>query len=140
MVSRRAVLTAVLGICLTGLGCGGAAKPTTSSTVKGVVYLNGEELTEGGTVSFASPATGNGAIAMVGPDGSFVVAGGMVPGDYKVTVTPPMPTPDHPDVKDSRVPEKYRTVEGSDLTQKISGGENELKLELKSDDKPEQKS
>jgi hypothetical protein len=69
---------------------------------------------------------------MVGPDGTFVVKSGMVPGEYKVTVTPATPTPERPDPKDSKVPEKYRSSETSGLTSKITSGKNELKLDLKS--------
>jgi len=132
VVSRLAVLTSVLGFLGAVSGCAGDARPTTSSIVQGIVTLNGEELTEGGNVNFASPSTGNAAIAMVGPDGTFVVTGGMIPGEYKVTVTPPTPTPDHPDPIESKVPEKYRNRETSDLTSKITSGKNELKLNLKS--------
>jgi len=131
MVSRWVVLTAVCGIWAVS-GCGSESKPTASSSVEGVVTLNGADLIEGGTVNFTSPATGNAAIAMVGPDGKFVVVGGMVPGEYKVTVTPLAPTPEHPAPKESSVPDKYRSPVTSDLTSKITSGKNELKFELKS--------
>lgn len=113
-------------------GCGGvSSKPTTSSTVEGIVTLDGEALTEG-TVNFASPSTGNAAIAAVGAGGKFVVIGGMVPGEYKVTITPPSPTPENPAPKESKVPEKYRSQGTSELSSKITSGRNELKFELKS--------
>ena len=131
MVKRLVILTAVFGIWAVS-GCGNEAKPTTSSSVEGVVTLNGTELVEGGTVNFTSPSTGNAAIALVGPDGKFVVIGGMVPGEYKVTVTPLTPTPEHPTPKDSSVPGKYRSPVTSDLTSKITSGKNDLKFELKS--------
>jgi hypothetical protein len=56
----------------------------------------------------------------------------MVPGTYKVSVTPPTPTPDNPTPPDSKIPEKYRAVGTTDLSSKITGGTNEVKLELKS--------
>lgn len=130
MVPRWLVMSAVLGMPLIGAGCGGGSGPSTSSTVYGVVTLDGQSLAEG-TVNFASPATGNAAIATVN-DGKFVVTGGMVPGDYKIVVTPPTPTPDNPMPKESKIPEKYRSPETTDLTEKIKGGRNEVKLELKS--------
>jgi len=131
MVLRRMILAAMVSVCGLVSGCGGDSRPTAPSVVQGVVTLNGTALTEG-TVNFASPTTGNAAIAQVGADGKFVVTGGMVPGDYKVMVTPPTPTPENPNPPDSQIPEKYRTVETSDLKSKITGGRNEVKLELKS--------
>ncbi len=129
MVPRFLVLSAVVGMSLIAAGCGGS-RPSTSSSVYGVVTLDGESLPEG-TVNFASPMTGNAAIATVS-EGKFVVTGGMVPGDYKIVVTPPTPTPDNPTPKESKIPEKYRNPETTDLTGKITSGRNEVKLELKS--------
>jgi hypothetical protein len=112
------------------IGCGDSSRPTAPSTVRGVVTLDGQVLPEG-VVNFSSSSTGDAAIAMVA-DGKFVVTGGMVPGTYKVSVTPPTPTPENPAPPVSKVPEKYRTPETTDLTSKITGGTNEVKLDLKS--------
>ena len=76
------------------IGCGDSSRPTAPSTVRGVVTLDGQALAEG-VVNFSSSSTGDAAIAKVA-DGKFVVTGGMVPGTYKVSVTPPTPTPDNP--------------------------------------------
>jgi len=127
---RLLVLSALVGTSLVAAGCGGGSRPYTSSSVYGMVTLDGQALPEG-TINFASTLTGNAAIATVS-DGKFVVTGGMVPGDYKIVVTPPNPTPDNPMPKESKIPEKYRNPETTDLTGKINGGRNEVKLELKS--------
>ncbi len=133
MVSRLVLVTSIVGLCWAACGCaGGPPPPSVSSTVEGLVTLDGADLTEGGTVNFTSPSTGNAAIAMVGPDGRFVVLSGMVPGDYKVTLTPQGPTPQNPAPRESKIPTKYRSDKTSDLTTKISSGKNELKFELKS--------
>ena len=125
-------LIAALGLCCMATGCGGGSGPSASSAVEGVVILNGQEFTEEANINFVSPSTGNAAIAFIGPDGRFYVTGGMVPGEYKVIITPPTPTPENPAPKESNVPEKYRSPETSDLTSRIIGGRNDLKLEMKS--------
>lgn len=130
MVSRLTVLSAVLGICWIASGCGGPGAAT-PSIVQGIVTLDGQVLTAG-TVNFASSLGGNAAIATVGADGKFTVPGGMVPGEYKIVVAPPPPTPDNPTPVESKIPEKYRRPETSDLTHSVSVGRNEVKLELKS--------
>lgn len=131
MLSRRlAILAAVWGLwALPGCGGGGPTKVPLMS-VKGTVTLSGAPLTEG-TVSFSSSATGNGAIAHLGPEGKFVVTGGIVAGDYKVVITPPTPTPDNPEPKKSDIPDKYRNEATTDLTAKITTGANDLKFDLK---------
>ncbi len=118
-------------LCLLAtIGCGDSSRPTAPSTVRGVVTLDGQALPEG-VVNFVSSSTGDAAIAKVA-DGKFVVTGGMVPGTYKVSVTPPTPTPENPMPAVSKVPEKYRAPETTDLSSTIKGGTNEVKLDLKS--------
>lgn len=130
MKSASLTLFASTLCMLATIGCGDSSRPTAPSTVRGVVTLDGQALPEG-VVNFSSSATGDAAIAKV-TDGKFVVTGGMVPGTYKVSVTPPTPTPDNPTPPVSKVPEKYRAPETTDLTSKITGGTNEVKLDLKS--------
>lgn len=112
------------------IGCGDSSRPTAPATVRGVVTLDGEALKEG-VVNFSSATTGDAAIAKVA-DGKFTVTGGMVPGTYKVSVTPPTPTPDNPTPPESKIPEKYRASATTDLSSTITGGTNEVKLDLKS--------
>ena len=132
MVSRLTILAAVLGFCWVSAGCGGGGTgPATPSMVQGIVTLDGQALTAG-TVNFASHLTGNSAIATVGADGKFTVPGGMVPGEYKIIVTPRTPTPENPTPPESKIPEKYRRPDTSDLTSRITSGRNDVKLELKS--------
>lgn len=123
---------AILMACLlVATGCGKSGpKQTPPVVVKGQVTLDGKGLDEG-TVNFTSPGTGNGAIAKIGPEGKFVVTGGIVPGEYKVTITPPTPTPEDPKPKASNIPKKYRDIKTSDLTANVSGKDSELKFELK---------
>lgn len=129
MLSRRLMIAA--GFC--GLwavsGCSGTPAKETPTGVKGIVTLAGKPLPEG-TVSFSNSATGNAAVAQLGAEGKFTVTGGVVPGEYKVTITPPTPTPDNPAPKASAIPEKYRNEATSDLKAKISSGANDLKFEL----------
>ncbi len=129
MFSRRMIIA----ICMSGLwatsGCSGTPAKETPTGVKGIVTLAGKPLTEG-TVSFSNSSTGNGAIAQVGAEGKFSVTGGVVPGEYKVTITPPTPTPENPAPKQSAIPEKYRTEATTDLKAKVTAGSNDLKFEL----------
>lgn len=130
MVTRYLLTLALLCNLVIFPGCGssGPAKVVPAG-VQGLVTLGGKGLEEG-TVNFSSAATGNGAIAKIGAEGKFVVTGGVVPGDYKVTITPPTPTPDNPKPKASKIPKKYRDLKTSDLTAKITSSSNDLKFEL----------
>jgi len=110
-------------------GCGGTPAKETPTGVKGVVTLAGKPLSEG-TVNFSNSSTGNGAVAQLGSEGKFTVTGGVVPGEYKVTITPPTPTPENPAPKPSSIPDKYRNEATTDLKAKISSGANDLKFEL----------
>lgn len=130
MIRHGLLLFATLFSLSTLAGCG-TPPPLVVPEVKGTVTLNGTALTEG-TINFTSRHSGNAAIAHLGPEGKFTVAGGIVPGEYTVTITPPTPTPEDPTPKTSDIPEKYRTEETSDLTAKISGTTSDLKFELKS--------
>lgn len=126
-LSRLTQLASALMLCL-AVGCGGSSSGLTSK-VKGTITLDGVTL-QAGTINFASPTTGDAAIAQV-TDGKFVV-GRMAPGVYKVVVTPPTPTPDNPVTPESKIPAKYRAPETSDLTSTIKGGTIEVNFDLKS--------
>lgn len=129
MISRRLmIVTSFCGLWALS-GCGGAPAKETPTGVKGVVTLAGKPLAEG-TVSFSNSSTGNAAVAQLGAEGKFTVTGGVVPGEYKVTITPPTPTPDNPAPKPSSIPDKYRNEATTDLKAKISSGANDLKFEL----------
>lgn len=129
MTSRSLIIASSICSLFAIVGCSGGTSGPAPSMVAGSVTLAGKALSDG-TVSFSSPGTGNGAIAKLGAEGKFVVSGGVVPGDYRVTVTPPTPTPDNPTPPASDIPEKYRSETTSDLTCKITGGSNTLKFEL----------
>jgi len=130
MVSRALIAPAIACGLIWCSGCGGGPVKPSLTIVKGIVKLNGSVVEEG-TVNFASPSTGNGATAELDGDGTFVVSGGMVPGDYKVTITPPRPTPDNPVVPKSKIPQKYRSNAKTDLMATISASQNELQFDLK---------
>lgn len=129
MIPRRLLIASLL--CFSTVAGCGSPPALVVPEVKGIVTLDGAALTEG-TINFTSRHSGNAAVAHLGPEGKFVVTGGIVPGEYTVTITPPTPTPDDPTPKKSDIPEKYRAEETTDLTAKISGTANELKFELKS--------
>ncbi len=129
MISRRMMVVAGFYGLWSLSGCGGTPAKETPTGVKGVVTLAGKPLSEG-TVNFSNSSTGNGAVAQLGAEGKFTVTGGVVPGEYKVTITPPTPTPENPAPKPSSIPDKYRNEATTDLKAKISSGANDLKFEL----------
>lgn len=129
MISRRMMVVAGFYGLWSLSGCGGTPAKETPTGVKGVVTLAGKPLSEG-TVNFSNSSTGNGAVAQLGSEGKFTVTGGVVPGEYKVTITPPTPTPENPAPKPSSIPDKYRNEATTDLKAKISSGANDLKFEL----------
>lgn len=130
MNSSRPMLVALSLVLSTAVGCGGSSNSAGSSTVKGTITVDGEALPEG-SISFSSPSTGNAVMAPV-KDGKFAVPSGMAPGQYKVVVAPPTPTPENPTPPASKIPEKYRIQETSDLTSTITNGANDVKFDLKS--------
>lgn len=121
----------VLSFCVLAVGCGGQRKVATGN-VTGVVTFEGKPV-EVGVINFESDeGTGAGAEAEI-VDGDFSFKSIPV-GNYKVTVMPQLVDPQPgmvrpPDPQD--IPHKYRTPKSSDLTAKITAGENSVSFDLK---------
>lgn len=138
--SARAIFTLVLLSTLALMGCQKGASLPNLVVVKGTVALDGQPLTSG-TVSFApadsegQPATGK----IV--DGKFTMftsvdSPGVVPGNYKVRIESlddALPDPADPSPKPtSLIPEKYSSIETSELEVEVSDGMAELSFDLES--------
>ena len=83
-------------------GCGGAG----TSPVEGVVLLDGKPLSDA-SVQFVPQGTGRDATGQTNQNGEFAMStfhprDGVLPGEYKVVVSPPLGTPD---------PKQYATAE-----------------------------
>ncbi len=110
-------------------GCGGSRDTRTTGRVKGKVTLGGQPLSEG-IVTFSSASVGSGAEAVVTADGSFVVDGELLAGNYQIAVQPPGPTPDNPTPRKSGIPKKYRDPGTSQLAADVAVGDNEVSFDL----------
>jgi len=129
-------------------GCGGSR----TSPVEGIVLLDGKPLV-GASVQFVPQGTGRDATGQTDASGEFSMStfnpkDGVVPGDYKVVISPPLGTPDttayasadeamaaaakRPAKKiSSGLPEKYTRPDQTPLTQTVPVKEK-LKFDLKS--------
>jgi hypothetical protein len=127
----------VMGLLFT-LGCG-SAEPL--GQVSGKVTFQGEPVGEG-TVLFSNPDLGVSAEAELSADGSYTLTtykGGLPPGDYKVTVSPPE-IPDPSPSGDTEpgmitkpvdnIPEKYRSLDTTPLTVSVQEGTRQFDLLL----------
>jgi hypothetical protein len=127
---------------LLAAGCGGPV------TVKGTVTLDGQPL-EGATVMFIPVNEWVGANAVTDADGRFTLIGtkadGLMPGEYKVTVSkkvwPPgmkEPPPEKLSIpmvekKIESLPKAYTMPEATPLRQTVPGsGTRDVKIELSS--------
>src|SRR5687768_8931885 len=91
----------VMLVCLAG--CGGSSK---TSPVSGVVLLDGKPVADA-TVQFVPQNKGRDATGQTDKSGEFAMTtfkprDGVLPGEYKVVISPPTGTPD---------PTKYTTSE-----------------------------
>lgn len=114
-------------------GCGGK----TTGTVAGTVSYRGQPVTQG-EVQFFSKERGVGATAKIDNTGKFAFDTPLDVGTYAVAVAPPPPEPGAPGSKptggakgSSNIPAKYRDPSKSDLKVTVSGGKNEIALEMK---------
>ncbi len=105
--------------------------------VTGRVTFQGAPVTAG-LIYLNSSSTGAGGMGTLGDDGQFTIADPIEVGEYRVTVTPPLPPPPNADLptpppqpKVTNIPEKYRTEAQSDLKATIDEGENVLEFDLK---------
>jgi len=130
----------VLGCSLaaiTFIGCGGSGEPVVEViTINGTVTYEGAPVTEG-SVQFEDTSTGISSSAELGAEGAFSIE--TATGDYKVTVTPPMVEidqgPDSPPAEGYKevdnIPEKYRQLNSTDLTAKVTEDGQTIDFDLK---------
>lgn len=100
-------------------GCGGSATPYVPPLDGVITWDDGTsplEL-EGGTIEFES---GGKTVAQTGlrPDGTYILAEALPPGDYRIRVLPPPASYGKPAVLDP----KYQTFEKSGLTYTATAG------------------
>lgn len=143
---RCQFLLALSVVCLVGCSGGGSEKET--APAMGVVKVNGKPV-GGATVTFY-PEEGKSASGETDADGKFTLTtyetgDGAVVGKHKVTVTvvvggaeEEMPSSDpdglaklEEEQAKNPIPEKYRSLETTDLTKEVKSGEdNNFDLEL----------
>ena len=135
MVSFRfGILAIAIGV-FTLPGCGETSTIPKTVEVAGTVTLNSEPLTEG-MVNFSSSSTGDAANAKIGPGGRFFFGNGVLPGSYRVTITPVgSDTPPAPGVApptlNLEIPTKYNDLATTDLKATVAPGSDEFTFDLK---------
>ena len=117
---------------LCAVGCKGSGGPDGSIAVTGSVSSEGSAVTTG-TVHFVGKDSGASGSAAIGAEGQFEVH--LKPGTYQVTViakdgVDTMDEDGNPVVAKSLVPEKYASIETSDLEVQISDSNNTVALDL----------
>lgn len=125
-------------VLLLALGCG-STEP--AGQVAGKVTYKGTPVTEG-VVILRDASTGAAAEAQIGGDGSYTITtqkGGLPPGDYKITVTPPeIPGPVGDGTSEpgmipkpvDNIPEKYRSPTTTPLMVTLKDGGNEFNISM----------
>jgi hypothetical protein len=137
--NRSSPLAMLAAVMVAAAGCGPHIPPLPATEpVHGNVTLDGQPVTNG-FVRFL-PETGSGgrfAEGMITEDGSYTVAAfkgkaGTLPGEYKVYFSgqPQAAEEDHDEAPPPDVPKKYLRPETSDLKVTVSGGDNDIPLEL----------
>ncbi len=100
--------------------------------------FKGKPVTEG-TVTFLNPKGEGDAEAEIGKDGSYEVRGGVVVGEYLVTITPPVhivdtdpgkspPAPVEKNMPD--IPRKFRMQGTTTLKATVNPGQNECNFDM----------
>lgn len=117
-------------------GCAGETSTMPKTVeVSGLVTVNGTPLTEG-AVNFSSSSTGDAAIANINQDGRFLFGNGVLPGTYRVTITPsnsmipPAPGVTPPKLNLS-IPAKYTDLASTDLKAEVTPQSTEFTFDLK---------
>jgi len=116
-------------------GCGGGGKgKRVTGRVDGTVTFNGQPV-KGGSVSFVSKTTGDGAGATIEPSGKFKVTDPVPVGQYSAMVLPVVLTPD--EIADGKqpppsndIPEQYRSTETSGLNFEVKEGQNTFEIKM----------
>ena len=122
------------------IGLAGCSRGPAVGEVSGKVTFGGKPVTEG-TITFINPTTGYAAEASLQQDGSYVVVtpeGGLVVGDYRVLVNPPIyvdrsnpRTPPSPVERPAaNIPEKYRNQGRTPLRATVKTGPNTFNFDM----------
>lgn len=120
---------------LTGCGGGGPAKKP-EGTVTGTLTSGGTPLPEV-MVNFQDPTSGSAAMAKTDATGKYTLNGPLVIGSYKVFITPaPLtstgtPGGPAPTVTALTIPDKYKSLETTDLMAEVKAGDNTIPLDAK---------
>lgn len=111
----------------------------TTGTVTGVVSVSGQPVSGGG-VTFHPLEKGPSAVGTIGPDGRYALAvgtaGGLPPGEYRVTVVgyPELPPWDHskgaPPAPPVITHAKYGDLATTTLVRTVAAGPNEFDFDL----------
>jgi len=128
---------AALAAALAAVGLSGCNSGPPMGEVSGKVTFEGKPVAEG-RVTFMNSGAGTGGEGKL-KDGAYALTAPLPPGEYKVTVTPPIvrrqdggkgpvvgvekPSPD--------IPERYRTVGATSLKATVKAGPNEVNLDMK---------
>jgi hypothetical protein len=127
--ASRSIVFVVCGAVFLS-GCGSSDGYPPSAKVSGQITFQGQPVAEG-VVNFVSPKTGNASSGVLNAEGKYVIAEGIPPGDYHVSVTPPrvmrppMPGEPAPEAKPyANIPEKVRTETTSGLRTEVKAGAN----------------
>jgi hypothetical protein len=133
MASRFAARTLggglLAAVALLAAGCG--SKPVGS--VSGTVTYKGAPV-KSGSVNFVS-ATGAADQAKLSESGAYTIPS-LEAGEYKVYILPPTPEPQPPGTKLApppkfEVPAKYQDAKSSGITKTVTGGKNDIPIDLK---------
>src|SRR5262245_29148712 len=125
-----------LSILVTSIALAGCSSKT--APVDGrVKFKDGSDVSvlAGYEVAFQPADANTSAVGQIAPDGTFKLStygtdDGAIPGQHRVTITPPQsPDPDKPPQK-PHVPAKYADFDSSGLTHEIKPGRNQVQLEL----------
>ena len=130
--------TLAIAVGIWSAGTVGCSSGPATSPVKGKVTFQGKPVTEG-TVTFLNLTEGGAAEAQINKDGSITFQGGVMPGEYRVVITPlthivdtdPGKSPPAPVEKPAPdIPPKYRQQGTSKLQASVKPGPNEFTFDM----------
>jgi hypothetical protein len=119
-------------------GLAGCQSGPARGEVRGTVTFKGKPVTEG-RISFVNPSGVDAGEAFLNPDGSYEIQGGLIVGEYVVTVAPlthmvdtmPGKTPPSPEEKPApNIPRKYRIQHTSPFKKTVEKGQNTFDFDM----------
>lgn len=133
--SRRTALSVLATALLALAGCGKGEPPM--GDVSGTITCEGAPVAEG-RVSFMNSAAGTGGDGEV-KNGTYRLSAPLPPGEYIITVLPNIVRQQEggkgPQVDIEKpaldIPQKYRTTGTTNLKRPVTGGPNQINLDLK---------